>query len=360
MSVYRRGGIYWYDFLFRGRRIRESTGLPNKTGALRAEAIRKAELAEGRAGILRRERPPEFEGFVNTEFLPWCKNEHARHPRTHRRYVVSSKPLVRFFRKLPLDAISSGHVEKFKLARTKEASAAGTNRDLAALRYMLNFAVRQGYIARNPVTMVRFLPEGPGSTRIISHVEEHEYLEAANPLLRDVARSILETGMRPEEVFNIRKEDVHLERRYLRVPTGKTKFARRDIPLTEPASEVLKRRLAAARGAYLFPHRSDPEKPLTDIHKAHGNALRDSKIKLPFRIYDLRHTFGSRSAMAGMDLGTLRELMGHSTIAITMRYVHPTPEHKREAMRRLEVFNVERTCAAYEHAHPPQKSPQLV
>jgi integrase len=53
----------------------------------------------------------------------------------------------------------------------------------------------------------------------------------------------------------------------------------------------------------------------------------------------LRHTFGSRAAMAGVDLPTLKELMGHSSITLTMRYVHPTPAHKVEAMQKLRIFN---------------------
>ena len=64
MSVYKRGGIYWYDFWFKGQRYRQSTGLSNKTVALRAESICKAELAEGRAGIVNREICPAFADFV--------------------------------------------------------------------------------------------------------------------------------------------------------------------------------------------------------------------------------------------------------------------------------------------------------
>jgi integrase len=105
--------------------------------------------------------------------------------------------------------------------------------------------------------------------------------------------------------------------------------------------------------------RYDPNRPLTTIHKAHLDALKTSEIKPPFRLYDLRHTFGSRSAMAGVDLATLKELMGHSNISTTMRYVHPTPEHKQEAVRKLEKFNAEQVIALYEsRAGYPQKSPQ--
>ncbi len=359
MSVYKRGGVYWYDFWFQGQRHRQSTGLHNKTAALRAEAIRKAELAEGRAGIVKREPCPIFESFVRNEFLCWSEKQHEAHPRTHKRYRVSAKPLIAFLGKLPLDAISSGQVEKFKLARSGEISPAGTNRDLAALRLMLNFAVRQGCIARNPVLGVKFLPEGPGSQRIVSHEEQQRYLAKANQVLRDVAVLILETGMRPEEVYTIRIENVHLAKGYLFVPSGKTRFARRNVPLTEKARQVLKCRIAEAKSAYVFPHRHDPEKALTTVSKAHEDALQRADITPRFRLYDLRHTYGSRSAMAGVDLPTLKELMGHSHISTTMRYVHPTPEHKREAVRKLERFNTEQLFAAYENRPgSPQKSPQ--
>jgi len=121
----------------------------------------------------------------------------------------------------------------------------------------------------------------------------------------------------------------------------------------------LKRRVAKAKGPYLFPHRRDPNKPLTTVHNAHLKALENSKIKPPFRLYDLRHTYGSRAAMALVDLATLKELMGHSNISTTMRYVHPTPEHKKEAVRKLEQYNAEQVIAMYEsRSGYPQKSPQ--
>ncbi len=60
--------------------------------------------------------------------------------------------------------------------------------------------------------------------------------------------------------------------------------------------------------------------------------------------------------MAGVDLGTLKELMGHSHISVTMRYVHPTPEHKQEALRKLERFNVEQVFAKHEAVGGTHKS----
>jgi integrase len=127
-----------------------------------------------------------------------------------------------------------------------------------------------------------------------------------------------------------------------------TRFARRNIQLTDASREILSRRLAVANGSFLFPRKGDYNQPLTTVRKLHHAALKAAKIDPPFRLYDFRHTFGSRTAMAGVDLPTLKELMGHSDIPTTMRYVHPTPEHKREAVRKLEDYNRNQVFALYE------------
>ena len=191
----------------------------------------------------------------------------------------------------------------------------------------------------NPVKGIKFLDEGPGIMRIVSHEEQQQYLTFANPLLWDIAELMVETGMRPQEVFTIRKENVHLAGRYIFIPKGKTAFARRNLPLTNVAWSILERRSSRAKNGWLFPHHRKPDQPMTTIQKAHEEALQRARLEPRFRLYDFRHTFGSRSAMAGVDLATLKELMGHSNLSMTMRYVHPTPEHKREALRKLEKFN---------------------
>ena len=359
MSVYKRGKFYWYEFWFRGQRIRKSTGITNKVAAQHAEAIHKAGLAEGRAGIVPPKPVRSFEDFVKNEFLPWSETQNQAHPRTHARYRESTKPLLAFFGKAMLDSISNTRVEGFKLARSSEVSPATTNRDLAALRLILNLAVRLEYLAKNPVKDVQFLDEGPGKMRIVSHEEQQKYMTAASPLLRDVAALIVETGMRPEEVFTIRKENVHLKLGYMLVPSGKTRFARRNVPLTDITMRILKQRLLETKGPFVFRGKGDFEKPLTTVRKAHHKALQMARINSPFRLYDFRHTFGSRTAMAGVDLPTLKELMGHSDVSTTMRYVHPTPEHKREAVRKLENYNRDQVFALFEsQVGFPQKSPQ--
>ncbi len=323
--IYKRGNIYWFKFVYNGVRYRETTHLTNKAEAMRWEARRKTEIIMGKV----RKDAPSFNDFVD-DFLTWSNAQNK--PSTYKRYRVSSKPLLRFFRG-KVTEIDVASVERFKIARLKECSPAGVNRDLAALRYMLNFAINQGFIESNPVK-VKFLQEGPGEMRILSHDEEKLFLENSPQILKDIAIVMLQTGMRPNEVYSIRKEDIHPG--YIFIPKGKTRFARRTIPFTEEVKAILERRIAEAKGACLFPSRSNPNKPMT-ICRSHLTVCR--KVGLEFRLYDLRHTFGSRAAMAGVDLPTLKELMGHSSITLTMRYVHPTPEHKVEALNKLQKFN---------------------
>lgn len=182
------------------------------------------------------------------------------------------------------------------------------------------------------------------------------YLSEASQPLRDIATLIVETGMRPEEVYRVTRTNVHLSEGYLFNPQGKTKAAKRKIPLSRTAGEVLKKRIELqsikgshdhAESPYLFPHKKDPSKPMLKVNNAHTGALKRSTMPY-FRIYDLRHTWATRAAMSGIDLVTLAALLGHSRIQMVMRYAHPTEQHQSEAVKRLEQFNASRQMAEFE------------
>ena len=348
MSLYKRSGVWWYDFQIKGVRIRESTGLPSRSAAARAEALRKADLIQRQTGVEAWEPPPKFDEFAAKDFASWSENQHREHPSTHERYMRSIKVLVQFSGERTLDTISSADVERFKIVRSHQprksakdgraVTPAAVNRDLAVLRILFNLAIRLQKAKTNPVAGVKLLPEHNLRMRVLSWEEESAYLAAASQPLRDVATLILETGMRPGEVFRLRKEDINLDMGFLRIPEGKTPLARRTIPLTQRAQAILGQRVSACNCDLLFPSRYDPARPLRWMRKAHMTALQKAEIALPFRLYDLRHTALTRMAMAGVDLPTLRELAGHANIQMTMRYVHPTPEHKRAAIQKLENF----------------------
>ena len=81
---------------------------------------------------------------------------------------------------------------------------------MRALKTLFSFVIKADLLARNPVSRVKFLAENNQQTRVLNYTEQQSYLSNASPVLRDVAILILETGMRPEEVYTIRPENVEL------------------------------------------------------------------------------------------------------------------------------------------------------
>jgi len=352
MSVFKRKGspYYQYDFVFKGRRCWGSTKLTNRIAAERYQNNLRNRLARDRAGILDPEPPPFFSLFAD-EFLERTKNE--MRPNTARFYRISLASLKPWFGQKRLDEIRADEIERYKQSRLEQGRSPSTvNQNLACLRRILLFAVKLDLISTTPFVAhkVRFLPENDRE-RILSFEEERRYLAAATQPLRDVARLIFEMGLRPGEVCSIRREDVHLfaATPFLHVPFGKTKNAVRDVPLTERAKEVLRRRSAEAQGEYFFPLRigngHDWACPMNELHSAHARALRESKITPAFRIYDLRHTYGTRAIEGGTDPLTLMRLMGHTDLKTTSRYVHLSKRHLAEAQVKIERYRAEREIA---------------
>jgi len=165
-----------------------------------------------------------------------------------------------------------------------------------------------------------------------------------------VATLMLETGMRPEEVYRIQPENVNLAGGFLVNPYGKTKAARRRVPLTVTARNVLTRRMAGLETPFLFPCDTDPARPVPKVNNAHDRAVKVSKVA-PFRLYDLRHTWATRAAESGIDLVTLAALLGHSKIQMVLRYAHPTQEHQARSVERMEQFVAARQMEALSMKH---------
>jgi integrase len=183
----------------------------------------------------------------------------------------------------------------------------------------------------------QFLNEDNEQMRVLTPDEEKAYLLVASQPLRDIATLMIETGMRPEEVCRIRRENIHLEHGYLFNPYGKTKAAKRKVPLSERASQVLAKRLEKVKGVYLFRGRGVGDAPILHVNRAHRSAVERSGVR-QFRLYDLRHTWATRAAMAGVDLVTLAAMLGHSKLAMVTRYCHPTEEHQFQAMQKVQKY----------------------
>ncbi len=355
--IYKRGKTYWFEFVFEGKRIRQSAKTTNRRAAEQIEAAFKVKLAKGEVDLnFEKKEVPNFKTAI-AEFLVWSKTEHAATPSTTRRYETATKALFSYFGNISLDRISSVEVEKFKEWRSKQTKQPPTkklknnkkattklvikpatvNKELACLKIIFNHFIKSDILIKNPVSRVKFLKENNEIYVVLTEAEEKLYLMACSQPLRDVAALILDCGCRPDELYQLKKQNVNIEDGYIRITDGKTKSARRTIPLSQRALTILRKRVADAKGEYLFlgGRTPDIDKPIIKLTNAHNAAIVRAGLR-KFRLYDCRHTFASRLAMNGVDLVTLAALLGHSRLEMVLRYAHASEQNKFEAIRQFD------------------------
>jgi integrase len=179
--------------------------------------------------------------------------------------------------------------------------------------------------------------------RVVLPEEEARYLAAAGELMADIATVLIDTGMRPEENSRLRWESIGWSNGQcgtLQVTHGKTAAARRMLPLSPRVRAVLERRWDAAKRPsegwiWATATASGHIEPST-VKKQHQRALRLSGVR-PFVLYALRHTFLTRLGAAGCDAWTLARIAGHSSIAMSARYVHPSQDAVMNIFSRLQI-----------------------
>ena len=365
MALYKRGNTYWYQFQFNGERIQQSAQTGNKDAARQIEAAHRVRLAKGEAGII--ERPPaptlaEFGPRFESAIVTLC----AEKPATISFYNEKLRRLLED-KKLAgarLNAIDEAVIDGYKQRRTRQASRYGrplspasVNRELATLRRLLRLAQEWKVLDRVP--RIRLLRGERNREFVLSHTLQPKYLAAAPHPLQDVALLILESGIRPGEAANLPWADVYLQPAvrakfgYIAIRHGKSKNAKRNLSLTVRASEMLKARKAAAESAWVFPGDSPDAAILgTSLDHQHDDVRKAIKLPADFVIHSLRHTMLTRLGEAGADAFTIMRIAGHSSVTVSQRYVHPTPEGMERAFERLEDLN----ALKFEQAEAEQKA----
>jgi len=345
MALRKRYGKWHYRFMLDGRAYSGTTDLAatsrNESDARQLEAEHRKALKDGRTPE-RRLVVREFEDAVG-DFLKWAKMEYRAHPNSYRRIATSMTSAKELFKKTPVGLISEAEIEIYKTWRSTEHEVRDVTirHDLHALSIFFKYAMKQRWTRENPIRKVR-IPSDADAVRIhvITLEEEREYFKRAakNQNLYDLAVLMRNQGMRPEEVLSLQKEDVDLEKSQIHISRGKTKAARRTLDLTAESLSVLATR-SQKRSIWLFPSDRKSGAHLRRMNNAHETACKETKDRpaLSFVLYDFRHTFATRMAQAGVDLPTLAAILGHSSIRMVEKYVHPTAGHKQTAMKKLEA-----------------------
>jgi integrase len=288
---------------------------------------------------------------------------------TQTRDRFAARVLLRYFGGSVLGDITPGAVAAYRDTRLATVSACTLHKELAVLSHMFNVARREwGLAVRNSVQEIARPKTAGGRLRFLSMEEASALLEASgksrNRNLKAFITLLLHTGMRPSEAAGLRWDRVDLANKSIEVQNTKTIYSRtgirgRRIPLTDAAAAALEeiegreeqveaRRLKAegrkSKGKFVFL----PEdgigagtisRPALYFRTAFETACRRAGLR-DFRMHDCRHTAASWLVMSGVDIRTVAEILGHSTLAMTMRYTHLLEAHKREAVNRIGKLGI--------------------
>ncbi len=211
-------------------------------------------------------------------------------------------------------------------------SDASVNRVIACLSHLFSKSTEWEMVEQNPFSRGKSLiiKENNQRTRFLTEDEVTKLLDECPKYLRNIVECALNTGMRKGEILPLKWDQIRNGFIYLR--ETKTKESRQ-IPINNDLEAVFKqiRKEQHLRSDHIFLHEG---KPMKTIRVAFKNALRRSGI-MDFSFHDLRHTFASQVIMKGGSLKDVQELLGHKTMAMTLRYAHLTQEHKKAAVNLL-------------------------
>ena len=242
MSIYKRGGVYWYKFQWKGAMVRESTKQGNDKVGRQMEAAHRTSLAKGEVGIRDKKPVPTLAEFCKKRFEPWGESTATR--KTWRDFyrvgllaIKGYAPLAN----LTLDAVGSEKIADFASYRQAQGlQVSSVNSSLRILRRVLRVAVEWGELGTAP--KVKLLSGERHRERVLTADEEAQYLVAASGLLADVATVLVDTGLRPEECYRLLWDSmtwVNGRNGTLLVTHGKTKAARRVLPMTPRVRQIL-------------------------------------------------------------------------------------------------------------------------
>ena len=224
------------------------------------------------------------------------------------------------------------------IRKTKKSNAT-VNRYLAALSTAISTAINEwGWMEDNILRKVSKLKEPRGRVRYFSDEERERFLlackESHNSDLYNAVILALSTGGRKIEIWGLSWKDVDLKNGFITFEETKNDEPR-SVPLQGHALELMLERSKVPRidTDLVFPSRVDQQKHF-DFRRPFQMALKTAQIE-DFRWHDLRHCAASYLVMAGVDMRTVAEILGHKTLQMTQRYTHLSPEHLKDAVAKM-------------------------
>lgn len=326
--------IWWIRYADHlGRERRRKVG--RKSAAREAYRRQKDLVREVKLGL----RPPEdlkrTKPVTLKEFVISCTPELEEYS-SWKSMKRMAKMWVKGIGHLPLEQISPKHAIGRRAALLKKGKSNATcNRETSFLKAILNRAVQQELLDRNPLEHLKLLPERNKRTRIAQGNEEQRLREVMTQDDFDVVEVAIQTGIRRGALLSLPWKQIDLENGWIDVQHAKGDTSRQ-VPMTKRVLEILKRRHATKRGLWVFPNKSGKNHIQENnwYNRVWRPALEAAGIE-GLTIHDLRRTFASRMAMAGKGGRELTGILGHTNSRTTDRYAHVQPETLKEAIQVL-------------------------
>ena len=366
MSVYKRGGFWWFKFKFAGQSIRESSKSSSRTIAREAERARRRELELAFNRIPERKQAPLF----STGAKEWLAGKSGKADKTVLGYEQRMKPVTAALGQRLLCDIGTDEILAYRAARSKEGASNRTvNYEVGCIRGVMKKHRMWAEIAQEfaALNLKLKLTENHDVGRALSAEDESKLLAAcgasAAPSLLPLFVFARDTGLRSAEMKALRRRDLRLNWKdgivgsgEVIVPISKTEAGkRRTVPLSPDVCGTLTlwlSRFSDGTGdSYVFPRHEvwmlkggkearivnvDLSQPVQSWQRAWRTAMKQAGVH--YRWHDLRHTFVSRLAEdATTSEQTIKALAGHVSKQMLERYSHIRTHAKEAAIAAMHA-----------------------
>ncbi len=350
--IYKRDRVWYLDIRVNGRRLRRRVGTSKKIAEL---ALKDAEVKVARHefGFARKDVTLDklfslFLEYSGAHHRPGSTNRFRAIIDNFNRFI-HAKGNITF-----LSEITTELIDQYKIYRktpqsrnsrvpTKGITAETVNYELKTLTNIFNRAISWGYLTDNPIKNVtRLKVDKAKSVRFLSLEECQRLLKASPEDMYPILFTYLSTGMRKSELIHLEWTDIDFKRKVISIQWKdfwQPKSGKRDIPIAKPLFKLLqelrRKNMKGIRSNFVFPHK-DGGATKTKLREKLVEIAEDAGIENLTKLHTLRHTFASHLVMSGVDLPTVKNLMGHSDIQTTMIYAHLAPDHLAGAVDKLE------------------------
>jgi len=334
-GIYKRDGspYLWITYTGAdGKQKRESTKTVTKTEAEYILSCKRKATMEGIILPAKKKDRPFSE--LAEEYLEWAKRQ-----RSYKQKGEQIRLLLREFEGFGLKDFTTKAIEQYQSKRLSEGKKPATvNKAIAILKHMFTKAEEWGWIDEitlKGVHRVRNIQENNKRLKYLEPEQEAVLVGVCEAHLKPVVITALKTGMRKREILGLTWDRVDLRNNLILL--DKTKNGeRREIPVNSALRAMLENLAMENIGGSPNVFHDRKGNPYKDVKRSFATACKRAGVK-DFVFHDLRHSFASRLVMSGVDITTVKELLGHKTLTMTLRYAHLAPSHKAQAVEKLEV-----------------------